>query len=480
MRRVVVAVAVLAASASSLAGVPSAAATVAAPRWSCPAAPYGIHREAPAVAGGGRTVALTFDDGPGPSTRAILSILEQERVRATFFNLGSAEADDPGAVRAEESAGFLVANHTWSHVGLRGLSSATQAGQMDGTIAAQRALVGTTPCAFRPPYGAYDSTTLSLASARHMGVWLWNVDTEDWKAGGSGSSYWVDRIVHLAESEGGALAHPVILLHNQAIAMPATVAALPTIIGYFKARGYRFVDLLGRAGAPQGCGTGPPATATATTLKGGTGLVPGASATSPGGQYRLVMQRDGNLVFYVASRALWSSGTAGHPGARAFMQRDGNFVVYSASGAALWSTRTSGHAGATLQLRSSALFGVVSSAGALVWSSRSSNSRLAPGEALRSGWYLLSPASACRLSMQADGNLVLRAQSGAVLWQTGPHAGTKDAALLQRDGNLVISSELGTVVWSSGTAGHAGVSLYVTRDGTVLLETAEGSVPWFR
>jgi hypothetical protein len=41
------------------------------------------------------------------------------------------------------------------------------------------------------PYGDYYSTTLRLAQQRRMGVWLWSVDTQDWMAEGSGSSYLV-------------------------------------------------------------------------------------------------------------------------------------------------------------------------------------------------------------------------------------------------------------------------------------------------
>src|SRR5271165_1324335 len=57
----------------------------------CPAAAYGANFYAPSLPGGGKTVALTFDDGPGPSTASILSILETYGVRATFFNIGQQE-----------------------------------------------------------------------------------------------------------------------------------------------------------------------------------------------------------------------------------------------------------------------------------------------------------------------------------------------------------------------------------------------------
>src|SRR2546429_2486139 len=40
---------------------------------------------------GAREVALTFDDGPGPYTPAVLSVLEQHHVHATFFAIGKME-----------------------------------------------------------------------------------------------------------------------------------------------------------------------------------------------------------------------------------------------------------------------------------------------------------------------------------------------------------------------------------------------------
>jgi peptidoglycan/xylan/chitin deacetylase (PgdA/CDA1 family) len=233
--------------------IPTSASTsvVASGQLSCPLALYGAQFYAPLIPGGKRTVALTFDDGPGPSTAAILSILEHYGVRATFFNIGEQEAAWPQDVKAEVSNGFLVGEHTWNHPDMVPLSTSAQAAELDMAASEQRSLTGTSPCVFRPPYGDYNATTLTLARERHMSVWMWSVDTEDWEARGSGSAYWVDRIIDLAESEGSVLEHPVVLMHNQAILMPATVAALPTIIRYFRTHGYTFVDLLGRTGRPE-------------------------------------------------------------------------------------------------------------------------------------------------------------------------------------------------------------------------------------
>lgn len=204
---------------------------------------------APAAPGGGKTVALTFDDGPGPATTAqVIAILRKYGVPATFFNIGQNAASYPSLVREEATLGFLVGNHTWNHPQLTALSSAGQASQIDEASAGQEKIIGWGPCVFRPPYGSYNSTTLSVARQRNIATWIWSVDTEDWKANGSSSSYWVNRIISLAESEGGSQSHPVVLMHNMPSGNPATVAALPTIISYFRSRGYTFVNLAGSTG----------------------------------------------------------------------------------------------------------------------------------------------------------------------------------------------------------------------------------------
>jgi peptidoglycan/xylan/chitin deacetylase (PgdA/CDA1 family) len=213
----------------------------------CLPASYGADFYAPAF-GSAKTVALTFDDGPGASTAAVIAVLRSYGVTATFFNIGQNAAAQPDMVRQEAAYGYLIGNHTWDHPNMVTLSAAAQATELDRTSAEQEALIGWAPCVFRPPYGNYNATTLTLAQQRKMAAWIWSVDTEDWKAAGSGAAYWVNRIISLAESEGGGQDHPVILMHNQPGGNPATLAALPVIISYFQSRGYTFVNLAGATG----------------------------------------------------------------------------------------------------------------------------------------------------------------------------------------------------------------------------------------
>jgi peptidoglycan/xylan/chitin deacetylase (PgdA/CDA1 family) len=82
----------------------------------CRPAAYGPKFYAP---GSGKTVALTFDDGPGKSTWSILQILRKYRVPATFFNLGMNAAARPRQLRHELARGFVLVitpgiTMTWS------------------------------------------------------------------------------------------------------------------------------------------------------------------------------------------------------------------------------------------------------------------------------------------------------------------------------------------------------------------------------
>lgn len=73
-------------------------------------------------------------------------------------------------------------------------------------------------------------------------------------------------------------------------------------------------------------------------------LEPGAQAVGLYGR-RLVMQRDGNLVYSAANgKALWSSRTHGRGASRAVLQSDGNLVVYTLAGRATWQSGTRGRA----------------------------------------------------------------------------------------------------------------------------------------
>ena len=73
-----------------------------------------------------KEVALTFDDGPGPTTPALVRYLVSNGVPATFFLVGKAIAERPGIVRKQHEAGFALGSHTQNHARLGSKSTAAQ------------------------------------------------------------------------------------------------------------------------------------------------------------------------------------------------------------------------------------------------------------------------------------------------------------------------------------------------------------------
>lgn len=59
---------------------------------------------------------LTFDDGPSPVTESILDTLKQEKIKATFFVLGSNIDSRKDMVKRMYDEGHFIGNHGYSHV----------------------------------------------------------------------------------------------------------------------------------------------------------------------------------------------------------------------------------------------------------------------------------------------------------------------------------------------------------------------------
>ena len=229
------------------------------PASACPAPSPTVITRAP---GGGRTVALTFDDGGGADMLAIAEVLREQSVRAaTFFNTGANDAQNPQAVSDVAAMGFLIGNHTWDHQYPKavpgGWSIPYLSDQISRTAAQIKSLTGAGECFFRPPGGVQDNV-LAAAAAQGMSVVMWSVDTSDWQSPPRLDPAFQQRIIARATTLPAAGAdHPIVLLHAaKASHEPEqqvssfrgnTVAALPSIIAWYRSHGYQFVDLTGRS-----------------------------------------------------------------------------------------------------------------------------------------------------------------------------------------------------------------------------------------
>ena len=165
----------------------------------------------------GRLVALTFDDGPGPYTRAVTRTLRRAGARGTFFLVGERLAWWRGALRAEAGIG-AIGDHTWTHRSLATLDRRGLNAEVGRTRSAEIARTGRIVSLFRPPYGVRTpAADLYLRRLRVLQV-LWDV----------------------VDSGSGIRPGSIVLLHET---RPQTVPLLRSILRDLKRRHLRAVTV---------------------------------------------------------------------------------------------------------------------------------------------------------------------------------------------------------------------------------------------
>ncbi len=177
-----------------------------------------------------KLIALTFDDGPAPTTTSrLLDILKEKKVPVTFFVLGMMARNYPDIVKREVAEGHELASHTTNHANLSKMS--VEQIQQDMNESCQILINVTGKCAelVRPPYGAINENVIG-GIARPLITW--SVDTEDWKSRNA------DKI--RAEVKRSSFNGAVVLFHD---IYDTTVDAIPMVIDDFRAAGYEFVTI---------------------------------------------------------------------------------------------------------------------------------------------------------------------------------------------------------------------------------------------
>jgi peptidoglycan/xylan/chitin deacetylase (PgdA/CDA1 family) len=209
--------------------------------------------------------ALTFDDGPGPSTSALLDVLRDHGVRATFFLLGRNVEEapwcgDPARARslAERAVreGHVVGNHTYSHLRPeRWREFAEDVRRGEAVLRSLRP----GPVPFRLPYGiqrvegafplgsAGEQMDPRLAVIASMGLahQHWTSDFHDWTLQASDAPALADRMIAHVEQCQNAGIDAVLDLHDSGTGSgfgyerPATVAGVKLFLDEAGRRGWK-------------------------------------------------------------------------------------------------------------------------------------------------------------------------------------------------------------------------------------------------
>jgi len=131
----------------------------------------------------GRKIQITIDDAPGPSNNEMLALLSQYNIKTMFFVEGEFVAARTTALQAIVRAGHKLGLHTWDHPLLTKVSADKVRSELQKTDDIVKKVTGKSMAPnWRPPYGAFNAQVKTVAqSLGFTKMWLWDVDSLDWK-----------------------------------------------------------------------------------------------------------------------------------------------------------------------------------------------------------------------------------------------------------------------------------------------------------
>lgn len=181
-----------------------------------------------------KSVVLTFDDCPKSysSFKAVVDKAKAMGVTLVLAPTGRCQAGKTFSASYARTHGQIVIGHSMTHPDLTTLSTAQIVAQIDPVSKASGVM--------RAPYGATNSRVESVLRAHGVRVWLWTVDTNDWRGK---TSLDIVRYV-LANTRG----NDVVLMHIQWNGFTPT-ALVPMVAG-LRAQGKTVCGAYAKGTAP--------------------------------------------------------------------------------------------------------------------------------------------------------------------------------------------------------------------------------------
>jgi chitin deacetylase len=182
-----------------------------------------------------KVVALTFDDGPRPdATAQILSTLEEERVRATFFVTGAELEKNMADGRKIVAAGHELGNHSYSHQRMVLVTPSFVKREVERTDALIRDAGYQGEIYFRPPFGKKLFTLPYYLAEMGRKSIMWDIEPDmDPQIAPD-----ADKIAQhvLSRTRPGS----IVLLHVMYRSRGESMKAVKKIIEGLRAQGYSF------------------------------------------------------------------------------------------------------------------------------------------------------------------------------------------------------------------------------------------------
>jgi peptidoglycan/xylan/chitin deacetylase (PgdA/CDA1 family) len=189
-----------------------------------------------------KEVVLTFDDGPRPvSTAAVVKALQDECLKATFFEIGQPASWHPEITKQVVDAGMTVGTHTWSHKDLarnpyaKDPEKAEWEIEMGNSAVYSAAAGGKVAPFFRFPDLQHSPRSLEYLAHRNIAVFSTDIDSRDFTM--HKPEQVIDSVMSQLEKRGKG----IVLLHDF---HSNTAEALPELLRHLKLAGYKIVHIV--------------------------------------------------------------------------------------------------------------------------------------------------------------------------------------------------------------------------------------------
>ena len=185
-----------------------------------------------------KVIALTFDDGPTRDrTGAVLAVLGEKKVRATFFVTGRELERNPVLGREIIAAGHELANHSYSHAQMIFVSPSFVRREVERTDELIREAGYTGEIHFRPPYGKKLLVLPYYLAQNNRKTIMCDVEPDSYPEVAKDAAKIAEYVRERARPGS------IILLHVMYQSREESLKAVGGIIDGLEGEGYRFVTV---------------------------------------------------------------------------------------------------------------------------------------------------------------------------------------------------------------------------------------------
>ena len=183
-----------------------------------------------------KEVVLTFDDGPWPTTTAVLKALAEECVRATFFPIGKHATYYPEIIKQVHADGHSIGSHTWSHQDLSKFKNIDEAkAEIEKGISAVVMSTGVPTAPFiRFPALRHPPEVVTYVGGRNLAIFSTDMDSFDFQMRKP------EQVVAAVMTKLKKFGKGIVLMHDF---QTATSLAVPDLLAQLKAEGFKIVHM---------------------------------------------------------------------------------------------------------------------------------------------------------------------------------------------------------------------------------------------